>query len=109
MPMAAFVPSIFSVMMTSRNRRGVFGQGVKAGMRVTQGQVIGFVGQTGWATGPHLHYELRLKGVPLNPFSTDVAAVAPLTGARLKLFDMYAENLLKRIDLMRTVQVAERD
>ena len=86
-----------------------FGQGVKAGMRVTQGQVIGFVGQTGWATGPHLHYELRLKGVPLNPFSTDVAAVAPLTGARLKLFDMYAENLLKRIDLMRTVQVAERD
>jgi len=86
-----------------------FGQGMKPGTRVTQGQVIGFVGQTGWATGPHLHYELRFKGVPLNPFSTDVAAVAPLSGPRLKLFDMYAENLLKRIDLMRTVQVAERD
>ncbi len=35
---------------------------VKAGARVTQGETIGFVGSTGWATGPHLHYEFRIAG-----------------------------------------------
>ena len=41
--------------------------GVAAGMPVRQGEVIGYVGATGLATGPHLHYEVRRKGVPVDP------------------------------------------
>lgn len=84
-----------------------FAKGLSTGEKVAQGQTIGYVGQTGWATGPHLHYELRYKDVPMNPFSTSVAATPPLNGARLNLFELYATNLLKRIDLLRTTQVAQ--
>jgi len=40
---------------------------VTAGQLVTQGQVLGQCGTTGWSTGPHLHYEIRFGGVPQNP------------------------------------------
>ena len=42
-------------------------RGVKAGDKVTQGQKIGTVGETGVSMGPHLHFEIRLKGEPCNP------------------------------------------
>lgn len=84
-----------------------FAPGVRAGQRVAQGAVIGFVGQTGWATGPHLHYELRYRGQPLNPFATSFAAAPPLDGKRLERFNLYTTHLLKRIDLMRTVHIAQ--
>jgi murein DD-endopeptidase MepM/ murein hydrolase activator NlpD len=44
-----------------------FAKGVTTGARVGQGDTIGYVGQTGWATGPHLHYELRVANEPRNP------------------------------------------
>ena len=44
-------------------------KGIRSGGRVSQGQVIGFVGSTGLATGPHLHYEFRINGVHRNPLT----------------------------------------
>jgi murein DD-endopeptidase MepM/ murein hydrolase activator NlpD len=55
-----------------------FGAGIRAGVGVTQGQVIGRVGMTGTATGPHLHYEFRVNGVARDPRSMKFEAGEPI-------------------------------
>jgi len=44
-------------------------KGIKTGRKVKQGQIVGYVGSTGLATGPHLHYEIRIKNKPVNPLT----------------------------------------
>jgi murein DD-endopeptidase MepM/ murein hydrolase activator NlpD len=53
---------------------------LKSGTRVTQGQVIGYVGTTGRSTGPHLHYEVLQAGVQVNPRSVDLPVGEELVG-----------------------------
>jgi murein DD-endopeptidase MepM/ murein hydrolase activator NlpD len=55
-----------------------FGRGVRKGVRVTQGQIIGYVGATGLATGPHLHYELRINNRPVNPLTVEMPKGEPI-------------------------------
>lgn len=55
-----------------------FAKGLRAGTRVKQGQVIGYVGQSGVATGPHLHYEFRVRGVPQDPLTVPLPRGVPL-------------------------------
>jgi murein DD-endopeptidase MepM/ murein hydrolase activator NlpD len=63
-----------------------FAPGIKVGARVTQGQVIGFVGATGLATGPHLDYRVMQHGRYLNPARIGADPLPPLTGGELEAF-----------------------
>ena len=55
-----------------------FARNIQIGTRVQQGDVIGYVGMTGLATGPHLHYEYRVNGVFQNPQSVHLPYALPI-------------------------------
>jgi murein DD-endopeptidase MepM/ murein hydrolase activator NlpD len=73
---------------------------VRTGTKVAQNDTIGFVGQTGWATGPHLHYEFRIGGQARNPLSIAMPAALPVTAAELPAFRAHATPLLARLELL---------
>jgi len=68
------------------------GPGIKPGVTVRQNQVIGFVGMTGMATGPHLHYEFYRGGHPVNPLAQKFAMRAALGGKDLAQFKAMAQR-----------------
>ncbi len=59
-----------------------FAPGIKQGVRVAQGQLIGYVGQTGWATGPHLHYEFRVDNMQMDPLTVALPNGQPVPPAQ---------------------------
>ena len=77
-----------------------FAPGIKKGSKVSQGDVIGYVGSTGWSTGAHLHYEFRVGGEAKDPSKMNVQAQAPLTAAELSRFKLYAADMSHRFALL---------
>lgn len=73
-------------------------KGVTTGSRVRQGQVIGYVGASGLATGPHLHYEFRINGVHKNPLTVALPAATPVAREEQAAFRAEAERLLAALD-----------
>jgi murein DD-endopeptidase MepM/ murein hydrolase activator NlpD len=79
---------------------------VRRGARVAQNDTIGFVGQTGWATGPHLHYEFRISGKARNPFAIAMPAALPVAPQDLAAFRAHAAPLIARLDLLANTNLA---
>ncbi len=67
--------------------------GLKVGSKVKRGDVIGYIGQTGRATGPHLHFEVWKNGKTVNPLGTYVLIAKQLTGDQLTKFQEYATTI----------------
>jgi murein DD-endopeptidase MepM/ murein hydrolase activator NlpD len=75
-----------------------FAKGLSVGDRVQQGQVIGYVGMTGLATGPHVHYEYRVNGVHKNPARVTVPKADPIPASLMADFKAQTAPLLARLD-----------
>jgi murein DD-endopeptidase MepM/ murein hydrolase activator NlpD len=78
------------------------------GKNINMGEVIGFVGTTGWATGPHLHYEFRVNGRHVDPsrIIAENPQVPSLSGSALKNFEVAATDLRGRLSLLDNVNTA---
>lgn len=82
---------------------------VRAGQRIAQGTIIGYVGMTGLATGPHLHYEFRVNGVQRNPASVTMPPPTPLAGTELAAFRAQTAPAMARIEGMEKLIYADAE
>jgi murein DD-endopeptidase MepM/ murein hydrolase activator NlpD len=83
-----------------------FAPGLRRGARIAQGDTLGYVGQTGWATGPHLHYEFRVAGAARNPRTIALPAGQPVPAAALAAFRGEAGSRLAQLDLLADSRLA---
>ena len=89
-----------------------FARSVKPGAKIRQGDVVAYVGSTGWSTGPHLHYEIRIDDVPQDPMQITLPTAQRLSGKELVTFNRNTRPLLHRLamlDRTNALTVARRD
>ena len=86
-----------------------FSKGMRPGKRVEQGQTIGYVGSTGLATGPHLHYEFRVRGAHRDPLRVKLPQAAPLAEGYMADFRVKATPLLAKLELTARTSIATAD
>jgi len=73
---------------------------IRRGTRVEQGDVIGYVGSTGLATGPHLHYEIRINDRPVNPLAVKLPDGDPIPGSLMAEFRKFRERMTEQLALI---------
>jgi len=83
-----------------------FAPGMRAGARVSQADVVGYVGMTGWATGPHLHYEFRVDNVQKNPLTIALPNAQPVPAGQKAAFQVQVAPLADELALGRGVVLA---
>jgi murein DD-endopeptidase MepM/ murein hydrolase activator NlpD len=86
-----------------------FAKGLHRGERVAQGDVIGYVGMTGWATGPHLHYEFRINGKQHDPLRVALPNATPVPAQEMTAFQESTSDMIERLDLLRNTSLAKLD
>lgn len=86
-----------------------FAKTLRSGSRVHQGEIIGYVGATGLATGPHLHYEFRVNNVQKNPLTVAMPAAPPITADQRARFADLTRTFDDQLVLLRTTNLARLD
>ena len=86
-----------------------FSKGLRQGARVRQGDVIGYVGSTGMATGPHLHYEFRVAGVQRNPLTVPMPQAFPIATQYKNDFLATTHPLTAKLQMLRGLNLASAD
>jgi murein DD-endopeptidase MepM/ murein hydrolase activator NlpD len=86
-----------------------YSKNAKKGDKVRQGEVIGYVGMTGLATGPHLHYEFRVNGVHRNPVTVKLPAAQPINKKYLADFQLKIQPLLSQLETISSTLVANAE
>lgn len=87
-----------SVYSTAYMHLSRFGDGIKAGAFVSQGQVIGYVGSSGLATGPHLDFRIFQNGYPVDPLRVEAPPVEPVNDTNLYKFDRIKKVYLELLN-----------
>lgn len=77
-----------------------YAKDLKPGTKVYMGDTIGFVGSTGRSTGPHLHYEFRVNGVPKNPVKVELPKQLSLNSSERSKFKQDSHNLIRQLDVL---------
>ena len=80
--------------MSNYNRK------IRSGSRVKQGQVIGYIGSTGLASGPHLHYEFRVNGVHRNPLKVKFPSTKPVPKRHRDNFELTTQSYVAQLDVL---------
>jgi murein DD-endopeptidase MepM/ murein hydrolase activator NlpD len=84
-----------------------YAKGLRSGSRVRQGEIIGYVGASGLATAPHLHYEFMVNGVFRNPRTVPLPQAEPVPAAERERFIAAAQGPLLRLDARARVLLAQ--
>ena len=83
-----------------------FAKGIRNGVTVKQGQVIGYIGTTGLSTGPHLHYEFQVDGTQVDPLSIKMAMADPISSGEKQRFLQQSKPLLARMEQEKATMLA---
>lgn len=93
---------------TSYAHMSRFAPGMRKGVKVKQGDVIGYVGATGWATAPHLHYEFRVNNKPLDPLKIKVEQSQKLAASDMLRFKAVVQDVRHRFTLLRPADISSQ-
>lgn len=85
-----------------------YAKGASKGRQVRQGDIIGYVGKSGLATGPHLHYEFRVRGKHRDPLKVKLPNSTPLPARHHEQFETQAQPLLAKLEIVKSVLLAAR-
>ena len=88
-----------SVYTTSYMHLSKFAAGLRAGLHVRQGEVIGYVGATGLASGPHLDFRVYMDGTPIDPLTVKSPPAEPVKAANLAKFNMLRDSVLQLLNV----------